>query len=84
MEKYLIPVITGSVGAFLSWLITKKKNNADAQLSEVEGVEIATKIWRELAEEMTKKVDELRKLVDELKIENGKLQQEINELKLRA
>jgi peptidoglycan hydrolase CwlO-like protein len=80
MKEYLIPIITLAAG----WFIGRKKNNADAQLSEVEGVEKATKIWRELAQDMKKEVDELRTLVEELKIENYKLQREINELKQRV
>ncbi len=80
MKEYLIPFITLAAG----WLIGRKKNNADAELSEVQGVEKATTIWRQLAQDMKKEVDELRLLVNELKVENGKLRQEINELKKRV
>jgi peptidoglycan hydrolase CwlO-like protein len=77
---YLAPITTLIGG----WFLGKRKNSAEATLTEVEAVERATTIWRTLAEDMTKKVDELRKLVDELKVENYKLQQEINELKQRG
>ena len=79
MKEYLIPIITLAAG----WLIGRKKNNADAQLSEVEGVQKATMIWRELAQDLKKEVQELRLIVEELKEENDKLHLEINKLKQR-
>lgn len=79
MKEYIIPIITLAAG----WLIGRKKNNADAQLSEVDSVQKATTIWRELAQDLKKEVQELRLIVEELKEENDKLHAEMNKLKQR-
>lgn len=92
LQPYILPVATLLGG----WFIGKGKRKADTRLSyanadksEVEAVEQAVKIWRELAEKFRIEVDTLRKTVDELKVEveelraeNIKLKIEINQLKI--
>jgi len=61
--------IVGSVGGggIIGYFVTRKKTNADAKGSELENVEHAIKIWRETAEKLSARVDELSKEIDELR-----------------
>jgi predicted RNase H-like nuclease (RuvC/YqgF family) len=72
--------ITAALTGLITWLLTRRKHNAEIKVSEVNTIETATKIWRELAQELKKEVDELRTIVDELKEENQKLKQEVYSL----
>ena len=74
---YLIPVATALIG----YLFAAKKNNAETNVLELEAVEKAVRIWRELAGDLKKEVEELRKQVNELIEENQTLTEEINKLK---
>jgi hypothetical protein len=60
--------IVGSVGGggIIGYFVTRKKTNADAKGSELENVEHAIKIWRETAEKLSARVDELSLKVEEL------------------
>jgi len=81
-------VITAFGGAFAGWFFTRKKNNAEAEISELDGVEKAIKIWRETAEnllaEVNKHLEEKRNLSDEISKLNETittLYAEVNKLK---
>jgi len=71
MESWVETLITAVGGAggggFFGWFFTRKKSNADAKGSELENVEQAIKIWRETAEKLSARVDELSKEIDELR-----------------
>ncbi len=71
MESWVETLITAVGGAggggFFGWFFTRKKSNAEAKGSELENVEQAIKIWRETAEKLSKRVDELSAEVDELR-----------------
>jgi hypothetical protein len=60
--------IVGSVGGggIIGYFVTRKKTNADAKGSELENVEHAIKIWRETAEKLSTRVDELSLKVEDL------------------
>ncbi len=67
---------------------TVRKTEAEAKLNEVEAVETAVAIWRQLAQDLKtesnalkSEITELRILVKELRLENEKLRAEIIELK---
>jgi len=63
--------IVGSVGGggIIGYFVTRKKSNADAKGSELENVEHAIKIWRETAEKLSARVDELSKEIDEMRLD---------------
>ena len=63
--------IVGSVGGggIIGYFVTRKKTNADANGSELENVEHAIKIWRETAEKLSARVDELSKEIDEMRLD---------------
>ncbi len=61
--------IIGSLGGggLIGWFFTRKKTNAEAKGSELENVEQAIKIWRETAEKLSARVDELSREVNDLR-----------------
>ena len=71
MEGWVETILTGVFGAggggFFGWFFTRKKSNADAKGSELENVEHAIKIWRELAEENKRENIELKKEMADIK-----------------
>ena len=87
--------ISTGAGAFFGWLFGKRKIKAEAQGSELENIEKAVAIWRQIASDLEGKftalqteVNQLRKEVFKLEFENERLaasnkelQSEINELK---
>lgn len=81
-----VSIATMVVGYFLG----KKKQDAEtrvtaaqAQFSELDATEKAVAIWRNLAEDLKREVDELRVLVNELRAENDRLREEIERLQER-
>ncbi len=71
MESWVETLITAVGGAggggFFGWFFTRKKSNAEAKGSEMDNVEQAIKIWRETAERLNARVEELSKEIDELR-----------------
>lgn len=85
MESWVETIITAVGGAggggFFGWFFTRKKTNAEAKGSELENVEQAIKIWRETAEKLSKRVDELSAEVDELRKDLISVHRENKQLK---
>jgi hypothetical protein len=95
----LVIALTGGVGAFISalitWLFARRKNNAEADKSELDVVDKAIEIWRTLAQDLNKELVTLRQSnadlakqvncltakVEELTDENAKLSGEITRLR---
>lgn len=87
--------ITTFVAGFTAWIFARKRNNADgkkaeaeAEISELDSVEKAIKIWRETAEnlllELNKKLEDNRMLGEEIRKLNDTittLGAEVNKLK---
>lgn len=80
MDSWVETLITAVGGAggggFFGWFFTRKKTNAEAKGSELENVEQAIKIWRESAqslqlenERLSKKVEDLSKAIEEMRID---------------
>lgn len=63
------PVLT----ALIAYLIGKRKTNAEAKKNELENVEGAIKIWREMAEAMTGKLDQRDATISEQNVKLDKL-----------
>lgn len=88
MDGIIVNGIVGAVTAVIAWLLTKNKQDAEtrvteatAHTSELDATEKAVAIWRNLAQDLKKEVDELRNLIIELRQENEKLRVEIDHLK---
>jgi chromosome segregation ATPase len=75
--------IVGSVGGggIIGYFVTRKKTNADAKGSELENVEHAIKIWRETAEKLSARVDELSQEIDDLRADLVTVHRENKQLK---
>ena len=85
MESWVQTLITGlgaaGGGSFFTWIFARKKTNAEAKGSELENVEQAIKIWRETAEKLSARVDELSKEIDELRADLVTVHRENKQLK---
>lgn len=75
----------------VGYLLGKRKQDAETKVteaqassSELDATEKAVAIWRNLAQDLKKEVDELRVLINELREENLKLKEEISHLKSRV
>ena len=88
----LDPIIVNGIVAIatgtMAWLFTKKKQDAEtkvteatAHTSELDATEKAVAIWRSLAQDLKKEVDDLRNLILDLRTENERLHDEINKLR---
>ena len=82
-DDIIVPSFTGAIGAFVSWLIGRKKENVEVQGSEITNTQEAIKIWREMAEDMSMKVKDLSDKVDALTKEVHNLRSENAELKTK-
>lgn len=90
MSEVLITLASSFASAFVAWIFARRKNAAEAQKAEAEAkaseldvIEDAIKIWRELAEDLKKEVQRLSDDNKALKCEVGKLRL-INNKILRA
>ena len=81
LDDIIVPSITGAIGAFVSWLVGRKKENVEVQGSEITNTQEAIKIWREMAEDMSNKVKDLSDKVDALTEEVHHLRKENADLK---
>jgi peptidoglycan hydrolase CwlO-like protein len=84
----LLTIVVGAAGTIGGLFIGTRKAKADARQSELDGVEKAIKIWREMAEELREEVDtlkakveQLQSRVQELMEENTAMQAELDKLK---
>lgn len=88
IETLLIPFLTSIAGAFSGWFFGRRKQTAEAVQSELESVEKAVSIWREIAQDLKKEMAEqgvqIQKLQDEvatLRRDNARLLSELKQIK---
>jgi len=85
MTEYLNFVMVSAIPATLTWLLARRKNNADAKNSELDNVEKAITIWRNLTEaqeaRFNNQIEELRKENCDLQHQVTIVMKENNELK---
>lgn len=91
MEQYyeiLNTGITALITAVITWFFTRRKQNAEIESNEIDNVEKAIKIWRDMSEGLKHQIDNLKKeisnletLVNDLKKENSNLREELEALK---
>jgi len=77
IENALIAASTGGI----TWFFTRKKQHAEIKASELDNVEKAISIWRELALDLGKKVEELSARYDTISQEIVDLRRENRTLK---
>ncbi len=74
ITQLLLIVIPSAMSSAITWLITRRKNTAEAESSELDNVEKAIKIWRELSTDLETR---LRNDIQRLREENSNLRIEI-------
>lgn len=62
-KEIFIPVITSFIGALVGWWFGRPKEKMDLQTSELDNVDKAVKIYREMIEDLG---EQLRKAISEL------------------
>ncbi|MGB7527699.1 MULTISPECIES: hypothetical protein [Sphingobacterium] len=76
IESLLIPLITSIAGAFSGWFFGRRKQTAEAVQSELESVEKAVAIWREIAQDLKKELAEQSLQIQNLQMEIGTLRRD--------
>jgi cell division protein FtsB len=85
LEKYIPEIITWFVSSFLTglgtWFLSRKKQAKEVEALELDLVERAVKIWREMSEELKKRVDVMGEQINKLQEENTSLKGEVKTLR---
>jgi regulator of replication initiation timing len=81
MKQLIINILTPVAVSIVAFYLGYRKYVVDAKSVEINNVNQVTLIWRQLAQDLKKEVDELKSIVNELSLENEKLKQKINSWK---
>lgn len=80
----LFSFLSGGIGSFLTFLLSKRGKNAEAKQKELNNVELAIKLWRETAEQnaelQNQKIEILMKQNKQLISQNSILNKKITRL----
>ena len=74
MTEYINLLFISAVPATITWLLARRKNNADAKSGELDNVEKAITIWRNLTEAQEARFNNQ---IEELRKENCDLQHQV-------
>ena len=77
----ILNALTGLTTATITWYAARRKNKAETYVSELDAVERAVKVWRELGEGMQQKYEALHEEIEMLRDEVKVLREENRELK---
>lgn len=80
-NEFIITTIVGILTGLGGWFSARKKNNADARMSELDVVEKAIAVWRQMSEDMQKRYDDLRKRYDSLLERQNAIEDELQGLR---
>lgn len=88
IQSLLIPILTTIAGAFSGWFFGRRKQQAEAVMNELETVEKAVSIWRQIAQDLQKEmasqseqIAKMRTEIDALRTDNKRLYMELKRLK---
>ena len=81
-REAIIGIVSSSITAFISWIVGKRKENADISTIQLENSQRVIDMVTQMNEKLEAKVDQLSKKVDELTIEIENLREENHNLKL--
>src|SRR5688572_5737430 len=80
-NEMIINALTGITTATITWYAARRKNKAETYISELDAVERAVKVWRELGEGMQKKYEALHEEIEMLRSEVKVLREENRQLR---
>jgi peptidoglycan hydrolase CwlO-like protein len=87
MTEILLPALTAIIGAASSWFLARRKVKAEAVNTELDAIEKAVSIWRQLSEGLKAELDvlknqyaEVHKELEQLRQENLQLKRKIKEM----
>lgn len=89
--ELIVTLLMPVVSAYAAWVFARRKNSADAQASELDNVDKAATIWRNLSEQLESRLNleiqslrkdnsELKDLVNKLSGENEELEKKMKAL----
>lgn len=85
MNELIMTVAVGAGATFfaslITWFFARRKTNADAKGAELDNVNKAVAIWREMAEALEKRLDEANIESQKSREENENLRLEVSEIK---
>jgi peptidoglycan hydrolase CwlO-like protein len=77
----IIGIISSTITALISWILGKRKENADISTIQLENSQRVIDMVTQMNEKLEAKVDQLSKKVDELTVEIENLREENHHLK---
>lgn len=77
----MIGFITTAIGSLFAYIVGRRKAKAEALAKEIYNVDQAVDIWKELALDLRKQLNEVSKQCTDLSHEIGELRRENAELK---
>lgn len=81
INELIVSALTGVSTAYITWFAARNKNKAETYVSELDAVERAVKVWRELGEEMQLKYEALHEEIELLRVEVKVLREDNRQLK---
>lgn len=83
MNEFIITTIISVLSGVAGWVVARRKNIAEARITELDAVEKAVTVWRELSEQLQKKYDMLLQRQDDLEKEMALIRKDNRELKAK-
>lgn len=81
INEMIVSALTAVTTATITWYAARRKNKAETYVSELDAVERAVRVWRELGEEMQQKYEALHDEIEMLRTEIKVLREENRQLK---
>lgn len=80
MNDILLNGLVGVVTAFITWLLAKRKYNAEVDHSVIDNMKEALSFYQSISDDNKRRLDENQKKLDEVQKENFLLREQINSL----
>lgn len=81
MSEYIFAILSTIIGSTVTWFFARRKNTAEAQGNEIDNVEKALRVYRDMLSDLEKKVDAQNLTIEKQEKEIILLRKEIRELK---
>lgn len=81
IDNLLFPIVTTLVAAFSGWFFGRRKQKAEAVSTELDAVEKAVAIWRQIAEDLKRRQDEQSLKIEAQTSEISLLREEVSTLR---